>query len=280
MSENIDIDKLNNWVGNQECTNDVISSELLKRFEATFSGHEKNIFKSNSFFGLHWCLAQPNSDTQDLGEDGHPAKGGFLPPIPLSQRMWASGDLKFYKNLKIDVPVKKISTIKEVSLKKNSASGPLVFVEINHIFEQENNVCIEDNQTLVYRNASKFKHPMPEVLDDEEIPIILVPTSVLLFRYSAITFNGHRIHFDKDFAIKKEGYPGLVVHGPLMATLLMNLAQSSQENKTLTRFKFRAVAPAFVDNSLRISIKDKDSKILEIRNDEGVLIMKAEARYA
>lgn len=279
MSENIDIDYLRSWIDNQEYKYDVISSELLARFKATFSSCNESIFKSNSQLGLHWCIAQPSASNDELGEDGHPLKGSFLPPVPLMQRMWVSSNLEFHKKLKLDIAIKKISTIKDITLKESALSGPLLFLEINHIFEQEGNLCIEDNQTLVYRHSSQYKKSDPEKIEDKEIAIKVIPNSLLLFRYSAITFNGHRIHYDKDYAINKEGYPELVVHGPLMATLLMNLAQSSQENRILTGFKFRGVAPAFVNQTLNLSIRDLDSIFLEIKNDKGALIMKAEAKY-
>lgn len=280
MSEELAIDQLRSWIGKQEQQSDTITDELLKRFRATLGAYTK--LDENIPLGLHWCLAQPAADPDTLGLDGHPAKGGFLPPVPLPRRMWASGRLQFHKSPNIDAPIQRISTVTDVTLKQSAASGPLVFVQVDHQHVQSGATLIEESQTLVYRKPAAFKPaPIPDQIPSSAHSLNIMPDSTLLFRYSALTFNGHRIHYDQPYTTAEEGYPGLVVHGPLMATLLMNLAQSSRPNTRLRVFQFRGLAPAFVDQGLELAIVDDEdnSQSLEIRNQAGALIMSATAGF-
>jgi 3-methylfumaryl-CoA hydratase len=281
MSTEIEIDHLRAWIGNQEQASDIITPELLKRFRATLGGYTPLTTKSGSQrpLGIHWCLALPAVTGRDLGEDGHPAKGGFLPPVPLPRRMWASSQIRFHRSPCIGAPIKRTSTIRDVVLKHSRESGPLVFVHVDHEFEQDLDVLIQDQQTIVYRQPSVFKQALPQGPKNSVHSSEIHPDSTLLFRYSALTFNGHRIHYDNNYATNEEGYPGLVVHGPLMATLLMNLAQASQPSNPLREFTFRGVAPAFVDQALHLVTNDDGAEALEVRNHEGALIMSATAQF-
>lgn len=291
MPEEIPIDHLRSWIGKQECESDTITPELLKRFSATLSGYTEltNEIVSQLPLGLHWCLAQPAATHDALGADGHPAKGGFLPPVPLPRRMWASSKIKFHKSPSAEIPIARRSTIADVVLKQSAASGPLVFVHIDHAYTQkaarEEELLIEDKQTIVYRQPSAFKKATPQETKGSVKSLKIVPSSTLLFRYSAMTFNGHRIHYDHDYTTREEGYPGLVVHGPLMATLLMNLAQATRPDSPLREFEFRGAAPAFVDQALLLSVNNNETtsgntnESLEIRNHEGALIMTASAGF-
>jgi len=278
MSVNIDIEHLKTWIGNQESEDDVVTPELVRRFTASLANLPEGSAHSHLPLGLHWCLAQPSFKETDLGVDGHPSKGGFLPPVSLPQRMWASSHIIFHKALEVGVFTKKTSTIKNVILKKNAAASPLIFVEINHDYEQNSNLCIQDKQTLVYRESSPYKKLKPEHVEDSTYAYKVVPTSVLLFRYSALTFNSHRIHYDTRYCKKIEGYPGLVVHGPLMATMLMNLAQA-KNSAPLKEFKFRALAPSFVDENLNLILQNDEARELEVRSDDGSIIMSAQAEF-
>ena len=281
MSEEIAIDHLRSWIGKQDHESDTITPELLKRFRATLGGEFDPGTETDSPLplGIHWCLAQPAVTRDGLGADGHPAKGGFLPPIPLPRRMWASSRVQFHKSPGVGVPIKKTSTVADVVLKQGAASGPLVFVHVDHEYTQDNEKIIQDRQTIVYRQHSTFKQPEPREAENSASLLNIVPDSTLLFRYSAMTFNGHRIHYDHDYTTSVEGYPGLVVQGPLMATLLMNLAQASRPNKPLREFEFRGAAPAFVDQALQLVINDDSAESLHIRNHEGALIMTASAQF-
>ena len=290
MSEEIAIAHLRTWIGKQSRESDTITPELLKRFRATLGGYTQlgNGPGSQLPLGLHWCLAPPAVTRADLGVDGHPAKGGFLPPVPLPRRMWASSRVRFHKPASVGSPIERTSTIADVILKQSAASGPLVFVHVDHAYTQKTaqhaETLIEERQTIVYRQRAASQEPQKQPKGSAR-SLNILPDSTLLFRYSAITFNAHRIHYDHNYATSEEGYPGLVVHGPLMATLLMNLAQASQPNSPLREFEFRGVAPAFVDQALVLSVKDNGSvnddgtESLEVRNHEGALIMTATAGF-
>jgi 3-methylfumaryl-CoA hydratase len=283
MSEEIEIAHLLSWIGKQDRESDIITPEFLKRFRATLSGYTE--LGSQLPLGIHWCLAQPAVTSDGLGTDGHPAKGGFLPPVPLPRRMWASSRVRFYKTPGVGAPIERTSTVADVVLKQSAASGPLVFVKVDHEYVQEGETLIEDRQTIVYRQPSAFKQAVPQEPKGASHSLNILPDSTLLFRYSALTFNGHRIHYDHNYTTREEGYPGLVVHGPLMATLLMNLAQASRPDSPLREFEFRGAAPAFVDQALVLSVNDNgaenndDAESLEIRNHEGALIMTATAEF-
>jgi 3-methylfumaryl-CoA hydratase len=277
MAEKIPIDHLRTWIGKQERESDIITPELLKRFRATLCGYTE--LGSELPLGIHWCLALPAVPHDVLGVDGHPAKGGFMPPIPLPQRMWASGRVRFHKPLSVGVPVERTSTISDVVLKQSAASGPLVFVDVEHEYAQDNETLIQDRQTIVYRQPSAFKQAEPQESHSSVRSLNVIPDNTLLFRYSGMTFNAHRIHYDHKYATAQEGYPGLVVQGPLMATLLMNLAQASRPHNSLREFKFRGVAPAFVDQALLLAVNDDSAESLELRNQEGALIMTASAEF-
>ncbi|MFK8049711.1 MAG: MaoC family dehydratase N-terminal domain-containing protein [Halioglobus sp.] len=295
MSEEIPIDHLRNWIGKRECVSDTITPELLKRFRATLGDYTPLGDEDDPKLplGLHWALGQPAITSDGLGLDGHPAKGGFLPPVPLPRRMWASSRVAFHQSPGIGKPIERISTIADVVHKHSAASGDLVFVHVDHRYtqsaEEGAQLLIDESQVIVYRQPSAFKPAKPQNL--EAMPknpahsLKILPDSTLLFRYSAITFNGHRIHYDHHYTTGVEGYPGLVVHGPLMATLLMNFAQANRSGSPLKEFEFRGAAPAFVDQALELSLQedgaanDDDTETLEIRNHEGALIMTATAGF-
>ena len=277
MSDAIDIGKLRSWIGKTDRETDVITPELLKRFRATLKGYAD--LGTNMPLGIHWCLALPAIPHDQLGPDGHPAKGGFLPSVPLERRMWAGSKVRFYRSFSIDTPIERTSTIADVVLKQGTASGPLVFVSVDHAFVQAGKTCVEETQTIVYRQPSAFKAASPASPDTAAITRTVTPNTTMMFRYSAVTFNGHRIHYDHHYATQEEGYPGLVVHGPLIATLLMNLAQTANQEQPLKTFEFKGAAPAFVDQPLNLTVLGKTPKFLEARNHENALIMTAQAGF-
>ena len=289
MKDDIAIDHLRTWVGKQICGNDIITSETLNRFRATLAGFTE--LSTEPPLGIHWCLAQPAAAHDELGSDGHPSKGGFMPPVALPRRMWASSHIRFHSMPELETPIEKTSTIADVFSKQSASSGQLVFVHIDHAYVQNHQNLIDERQTIVYRQPSAYKPPKPSAPENRGSSFQLVPDSTLLFRYSAMTFNAHRIHYDYNYATKEEGYPGLVVQGPLMATLLMNLAQASRPKQTIMEFEFTGVAPAFVDHRLNLAVRDSESPVsdalaehngqvsLEIRNQEHALIMKASANF-
>ncbi|MFT4518445.1 MAG: 3-methylfumaryl-CoA hydratase [Halioglobus sp.] len=286
MSEEIAIDHLRSWIGRQEQEIDTITPELLKRFRATLNAYTAAGAESSTSIplGIHWCLALPALSSEELGPDGHPAKGGFLPPAPLPRRMWASSRIQFRKPPTIGVPIERISTIADVVLKKSATAGALVFVQIDHTYTENTGnakeTLIEESQTIVYRQAVPFKHSDAQETRTVVRTLTLVPDSTLLSRYSGLTFNGHRIHYDHKYATSVEGYPALVVHGPLMATILMNLAQANRGDSPLHEFEFRGVAPAFVDEALQFDVNDDAAESLEVRNSDNTVIMTASAQFS
>ncbi|MDW8444930.1 MAG: MaoC family dehydratase N-terminal domain-containing protein [Acetobacteraceae bacterium] len=202
----------------------------------------------------HWILFQDWRPAGALGPDGHPKRGGFLPPVHhLGRRMWAGGRIAFPACLRIGESVKRTSTITAIA-EKEGASGPLVFVTLRHAIESASGLAIEEEQDLVYRSVSSIarKEAKAEPLPQGGIVELILPDPVLLFRYSALTGNGHRIHYDADYAREVEGYPGLVVHGPLQATLLALLARRIHPSGRMVRFSFRALRPAFAGERLTL----------------------------
>jgi len=201
--------------------------------------------------GLHWCLAPDAVERSDLGPDGHPARGGFLPPVPLGNRMWAGGMLRFRAPLRIGDAVERTSRVSSIT-PKSGRSGPLVFVAVDHVLRVDGEVRIEERHDIVYRPA----RPAPATLPPPLIPEaagdgLWIGDPVTLQRYSAITFNGHRIHYDYPYVTGVEGYAGLVVHGPLQATLLMNAAAKRAGHCALTLHQ-RGLSPLIAGQAARL----------------------------
>ena len=264
------------WIGKKQIITDRLTPEMIKRFDVTVNG--MGVVDERLLSGLHYVLGNEALPRDQLGVDSHPAKGGFLPPVELPRRMWAGSRINFYAQLPVGQDIVKISTIADTDTKK-SASGDLVFVTVTHDYKSDDEVLISENQTIVYRDAVPFKQTPAEDLPFHIHKKSVTPDTTQLFRYSAITFNGHRIHYDQEYACGTEGYPGLVVHGPLIATWLMNLAQEKRPGKNMRSFEFRGNAPAFVDNEIIILVLDEDCTALEARTTNGALIMTAKAGF-
>lgn len=278
----IPIDHLQAWVGRRENVTGHLTADTASRLTATLGSHYDNGISAPP--GLHWCAALTVSDTQTLGPDGHPETGGFLPPVPLPRRMWASSTIAFHTALTLNQEIVRRSRIAAITQKENAAGNPLVFVDITHSLLQENTVRITETQSLVYRQPAEAA-PLPsgqvysaehETANDDKC-MRITPSNTLLFRYSALTFNAHRIHYDQAYATGVEGYPDLVVQGPLMATLLMQFAASLAPKQPLATFQFRGIAPAFVNEELLLIARKGNLDTLEIRGPDGRLIMRASA---
>ncbi|NNK68294.1 MAG: acyl dehydratase [Rhodobacteraceae bacterium] len=215
-----------------------------------------------------WQAAAPGA----LGADGHPATGGLIPDLDLPKRMWAGGRLTFHAPFLCGVRAERTTRVVSVT-EKTGRTGPLGFVTLRHDVRQRGTLVISEEQDLVYR-AQDAPAGAPTIAPrdaEEEVPVSF--DTVALFRYSALTFNGHRIHYDADFARASEGYPGPVVHGPLLAQQLMQLAEARQGQ--LARFAFRATAPLFAGEEARLCRRGAD---YWVRGPEGRLCMTAEAR--
>jgi 3-methylfumaryl-CoA hydratase len=228
----------------------------------------------------HWLYFLPRALQSEIGPDGHPKRGDFMPPIELPRRMFAGARLAFPHPLLIGQPAERIATIRSIS-EKEGASGRLVFVSVNYQIRQGGHVCIEEDQDIVYRGLGGVT-PAPVVTALPPPPPgawvrTVRPDPVLLFRYSALIFNGHRIHYDRTYAVETERYPGLVVHGPLTATLLIELVRQNSR-RPVRRFAFRARAPLFDIAAFRvIGVPDQDSVDLEAQGPDGVSAMTAKA---
>ncbi|MGU3495389.1 MaoC family dehydratase N-terminal domain-containing protein [Xanthobacteraceae bacterium A53D] len=245
----VDIEHLRSWVGREEIVSEQVSPQLVRQFRATFDEAPGDPQPGEAAPRLlHWCLAQPTALMSALGDDGHPARGGFLPPVPLPRRMWAGGSLAFHDEIRIGDTVQRASRVLKVDLKEGR-TGPLCFVTVQHEITADGRAILEEQQDIVYREADTggapkgTPEPAPAGAHSREI----VPTPPLLFRYSAITFNGHRIHYDYPYVTQVEGYPGLIVHGPLQATLLARYA-AELKGTLPKRFTFRGQSPLF-DNA-------------------------------
>jgi 3-methylfumaryl-CoA hydratase len=267
------------WIGRTQEQSDVLTRGLLQRFRATIdSGMTGDIAPQ----GIHWCLCLPEAATSELGDDGHPKRGGFMPPIPLPRRMWAASDVTFHAPLRAGIETVRRSTITEIA-EKHGSSGPLVFVTIEHKTRADGALAVSERQSVVYREAAAAVAPTAHSDDAANLsnwPIHrqIIPSEPLLFRYSALTFNSHRIHYDQSYATGTEGYRGLVVHGPLIATLLLDLAARELGANTLKRFSMRAQTPAFADEPLHLVGKAKDDIVsLMALGSNGQTIISAQA---
>jgi|TARA_B110000093_G_scaffold38123_1_gene40106 3-methylfumaryl-CoA hydratase len=266
------------WVGKTLEQRDIISQAGVDRFCATFGLKSQQEFAP---YGYHWCLCLPDMPTSELGPDGHPPKGDFMPPIDLPRRMWAASRIEFLGPLPLEAIIIKRSTIAAVN-EKIGKTGPLAFVEVDHEIWVNDELAIKEKQTIVYREAANSVMPLPNTDVGEpkgwQIVERLDPQSSLLFRYSSLTFNSHRIHYDLTYAQSEELYPELVVQGPLIATLALNLASQHGE---LKQFSFKAVAAAFCNQPLYVAanIDGFQCEVMAIGGD-GRTCMKSEIIYS
>lgn len=236
---------LSRWIGRTETQTDWVVASRVAAWHATLD-HDASFPAEGAIVppAVCWTLFPPLAPTGQLSEDGHPHKGGFLPPVRLSRRMWAGSRLVFHRPLRVGDRVTRESSIVAVE-EKTGRHGPLVFVTVRHLVRSGQADVLEEVQDIVYRDpapsrAEQGAPTSPTAAWERS----LRPSEALLFRYSALTFNTHRIHYDRDYA-ELEGYPGLVVHGPLIATLLLDLMYGNLKEKTVKRFTFKAVRPAF-----------------------------------
>ena len=246
---------LSDWIGRSQSVVDVVTQSGVDRFCATIGCESEAKIAP---LGYHWCLGLPDNPMHELGEDGHPKKGGFLPPVELPRRMWASSKVEFIQPLAIGATIKRNSSIASVT-EKNGKTGALIFVEVDHQTEVQGDVAIRERQTIVYKEATQVSAPLPddnaqhlssEHAKNWQVIEQLTPNTQLLFRYSALTFNSHRIHYDLPYATSQELYPALIVHGPLMATLVLQLAAKQGD---VSEFSFRGMSPAYCDQSLMLA---------------------------
>jgi len=256
------------WIGRTETRTELLDLESLRRYAAALGENPDVETVPPSL--AHWAFFLPVAAPDELGPDGHPKRGGFLPPVTLPRRMFAAADMSFPAQLLLGRPATRTSRIAGIT-HKTGRSGDLILVEVEHEIAQYGQRRVHERQTIVYRDAGA---PVPPVIPAEQVQaqgaITWLPGTVDLFRFSAVTFNSHRIHYDAPYATGEEGYPGLVVHGPFTAAKLFHLAAS---RGAIHQFSFRALAPLFVDQPVAL-VRGEEDSVAAMRCD-GVTAMAA-----
>ncbi len=277
----IDLDLLRTWIGREAISEDLLSSRHARLMAATLGLPQDALVDGAALPPLwHWLYFLEGLPGSELGRDGHPARGGFLPPVPLPNRMWAGGRLEFHAPLALGSSVRKRSAVSSIEHKRGR-SGDLVFVTVRHELLDGDQVAITEDHDIVYKQPSPpgaapaacATGPQPSHSEPFEA------TSTMLFRYSALTFNGHRIHYDLDYCRNVEGYANLVIHGPLQATLLAGLA-ARLGPKPLRRFHYRGLRASVLGMSLTVNaVAAADGLSLWTAQPDGSVSMQAEAMF-
>ncbi len=276
----IDIAHLQTWVGRQETLEDDIGLFPARALAAALDNPVTPQKGDPLPPFWEWLYFLPTPKASATGADGHPAKGGFLPPVPLPRRMWAAGEVTCFHDLVIGQPATRVSTIEAVDLKGGS-TGQLVFVTVRHDIHQQGRHCISQAQNIVYREQPAANAPAPAAKaapTDADWSQTITPDPVLLFRYSALTYNGHRIHYDRTYATQEELYPALVVHGPLLVTLLLELKRRNLPDARFKGYRFRAMRPTFDSHPFQVQGK-RDGHTIRLwsADHEGAMCMSIEA---
>jgi 3-methylfumaryl-CoA hydratase len=280
-----DLPHLSEWIGRSETLHDQIGATPLRALDATLDHPPRAVEPGTPLPPLaYWLYFLPLHRARDIGPDGHAKRGGFLPPVPLPRRMWAGSQFQFHTPLRVGDTVQRRSTIADVSVKQGR-SGKLVFVGVKHELRVEGATepSITEFHDIVYREARKASDAEPPPQPSPTGAAWrreLVPDDVLLFRYSALTFNGHRILYDRRYVTEVEGYPGLVVHGPLIATLLLDLLRREAPAADVAAFRFKALRPTFDGRPMRVNGQpDAEGRSVRLwaEDHEGWLTMDAMA---
>ena len=277
------MDELTSWIGRSETVHDCLGPTPVLALAATLDHAPAPVAAGMALPPLwHWLYFLPLHRASEIGPDGHAKRGGFLPPVPLPRRMWAGSQFEFHSPLRVGDAVARRSTIADVTV-KHGRTGPLVFVKVKHELFANGAAApaLTEFHDIVYREAKQA--------GDVEPPPVpaptgapwqrgLLPDDVLLFRYSALTFNGHRIHYDRRYVTEVEGYPGLIVHGPLIATLLMDLLRREAPEADVAAFRFKAVRATFDGRPMQVNGRREGNEVkLWAQDHEGWLTMDAVA---
>ena len=283
MSTKVDIDHLRKWIGKIDNVTDYVTPIVEQRYRATLNmdiGNPKDGEPVTS--GLHWMLGWNLVKNDELGVDSHPALGEFLPPVPLPRRMWAGSEIKVLKPIRVGDKVVKQSTVADIQVKEGR-TGLLCFVTAEYNFLVSDEVTINEKHNIVYRDISKsgggsgYSKEIPERADLSE-KIFMHPT--ILFRYSAIGFVGHRIHYDHPYTVNEENYPGLIVHGPLQATYLLRAAEKLM-GKQVKSFTHKVMAPVFANSVYMVGVDKMNDGSVSCwgATKEFGVTMRAEAKF-
>lgn len=279
---------LQTWIGNTESRMDEVTAAPVAALSATLDRDDPPPASGTVLPALwHWLYFLPQPRRSEIGPDGHARRGGFLPPVPLARRMWAGGRLAWQPGnpLAVGDAITRNSFIDAVR-HKTGRTGDLVFVVVRHEIHNHSGLALTEEHDIVYRANPQAGDPVPPpqpAAGNAAWSETITPDDVLLFRYSALTFNGHRIHYDRKYVTEVEGYPGLIVHGPLIATLLVNLLRNNMPDARVLKFDFRAVRPVFDLWPFKLHGKPSgDGKTVELwtEDHEGWLTMQATATLA
>ncbi len=275
---------LQSWIGRTRTSRDRIEPDGVAHMAATLDRRDRWPARGDILPpSWHWLFFRDAAPMRDLGPDGHPARSDFMPPRPLPRRMYAGGRLGFEHAIRIGDEIERVSRIADISMRRGR-SGPLAFFTIEHRFSCGGRLCVAEEERLVFREAAKpeqARQPGQSPPSDPAFSRIVTPDPVLLFRFSALIFNCHRIHYDLAYATGVELYPGLVVHGPLLALLLLDLVRRELPGAQIRDFAFRAHRPVFDTGPFRIAGRRDDSRLtLWAEDQEGFLATQAEATIA
>lgn len=279
----MDIAHLDQWMGRSKTFEERIAPFPANALAATLNREDAPYVDGTPLPPLwHWLHFLPVFKLADAGYDGHAALGGFLPPIQLPRRMWAGSRLNFHAPMSIGSTLRKVSTVRSIK-PKSGRSGELVFITVGHQVFDGDTLGVDEEHDIVYREerrADATAPAPPQAPDTSAFSRLIHPDPVLLFRYSALTFNGHRIHYDQPFCTGSEGYRGLVVHGPLLATLLLDLLRREKPEATVRSFEFRAISTVFDTEDFSVHGEPEgDGKTFRLwaRRHDGALAMQAKA---
>lgn len=281
----VDQDTLKEWIGRTETAEDQVTAAPLAGMAATLD-HEPPVLKPGDAApaGAHWMYFHARVPQSQLDSRGHPSSDDFMPPAPLPRRMWGGGRLSFHQPLRVDERIERVSTIKNITAKQGR-SGALVFVLVHHAVTGEDGLAVEEEHDIVYREAAKPNAPPPKpqpAPSDAAWSQTVEPDPTQLFRFSALTFNAARIHYDRRFVMEVEKYPGLIVNARLVGMMLIEQSQARFAGRPMTGFDFRFGRPLFDTGPFTIAGTpgdDGDSATLWAADEEGNLSLNAEARF-
>ena len=279
------LDDIRSWIGRTQTVEDFVAPWPMRALSATLDEGDPDPELNTQVPPLwHWLYFLEAVRASKIGPDGHPERGDFLPPVPLPRRMWAGSRFSFDgEPLRVGDTVSRRSTIKSVEAKSGS-TGEMVFVTVQHLISGPRGVAVIEDHDIVYREAAKpgeQARPAKPAPTNATWSKRVLPDEVLLFRFSALTFNGHRIHYDQPYVTGTEGYPGLIVHGPLLGMLQIELARRANPGRIASSFEFRALSPAFAGNPLTVGARtEADGAVTTwIANAQGGLAQQGKATF-
>jgi 3-methylfumaryl-CoA hydratase len=243
------------WIGREEVHEDFVARGPFRRLSAMLDREDESLGAHVPPLG-HWLCFLPGAAQAQMGEDGHPQRGGLVPPLPLPMRMAAGSRLTFHAPVPFGADIRRVARIMSLS-EKQGRTGPLAFVTTRYQVFHGQTLCITEEQDVVFREKSGNAGPMPAGEKRAgQVSRAIRPEAAFLFRFSALTYNAHRIHYDREYAMKAEGYPGLVVHGPLLATLLVDLFRRHRPKDAIKSFEYRAQRPVFDLAPFAVNLED------------------------